>query len=130
MIISTGSNSKRFGDVCYTFVIFSLNISDFIVLRLVEKLSYKNFKNAFLLIVLFNCLAHFFCVYVLIGSRIVLVLLNPSSLDSYGAKNSNDLKEFVPMRNKKGFNKLVNKLVKGTNSIFKQVSNISSSSNN
>ncbi|ORX50033.1 hypothetical protein BCR36DRAFT_327522 [Piromyces finnis] len=113
MIITTGGKSKRFGDVCYTFVIFGLNISNFIVQRLLLTLSDEYFYSVFLLIVSFNCLTHFFCIHFLVGSRILLILLNPSTVESNVSKvNTTYLKEFIPLKRNNAYVSLIGRFKK------------------
>ncbi|ORX50027.1 hypothetical protein BCR36DRAFT_412519 [Piromyces finnis] len=102
MIIATGSRSKNFGDICYTFVIFSTNISDFLVERLITKLDGgDNYPLYFFLTILFNCFLHFSCVYVLVVSRIVLILLYPNSEKNTSQSNTNsynDATQYIGLR--------------------------------
>ncbi|OUM60547.1 hypothetical protein PIROE2DRAFT_13663 [Piromyces sp. E2] len=113
MMITTGKISKKFGDISYVFVIFSLNISDFIVRRLLEKLSHVNYPKYFFLIIIFNCLVSFFCIHFLIGSRLLFVLIYPSDFTKSQYKvstmDSGDLREFIPLRSKKAYRNLIKK---------------------
>ncbi|ORX79208.1 hypothetical protein BCR32DRAFT_294565 [Anaeromyces robustus] len=78
MIITTGNVVNKFGDICYTFVIFSLNIVDFISNRLLHKLYYSNFAFDYFIITLFKCIACLSCIYFLVGSRLIFIILyNP-----------------------------------------------------
>ncbi|ORX50030.1 hypothetical protein BCR36DRAFT_352923, partial [Piromyces finnis] len=99
MIIATGSRSSKFGDVCYTFVIFCTNISDYLVNELIKKLDGKNYPQYFFLTILFNCFLHFICVYVLIGSRIHLLMNNPE-FDTGGTNSTTDATQYVALRSK------------------------------
>jgi len=101
MIIVTGSRSKKFGDICYTFVIFSTNISDFTTEHLLMMLNEKNYPIYFFLVILVNCFLHIICVYFLVGSRIHLLMTNPNydfNDSSYGS--STDLSQYVALRSK------------------------------
>jgi len=102
MMVVTGSQSKKFGDVCYTLIIFSTNISDFIVERLITHLHGNNYSLYFFLTVIFSCFIHFICVYVLIGSRIKLLLINPDfDFNNSSKKNTNDITEYVSLIKRK-----------------------------
>jgi len=105
MMVVTGSQSKKFGDVCYTLIIFSTNISDYIVERLITYLHGDNYSLYFFLAISFSCFIHFICVYVLIGSRIKLLLINPDfDFDNSSKKNSNDITEYVALiKNRRKF---------------------------
>jgi len=100
MIIATGSHSKKFGDVCYTFVIFIINISDYLVERLITKLDGgSNYDIYFFLTVVFSCLLHFICVYILVGTRILLILTCPD-YDFNTSRRSGDASQYVALRSK------------------------------
>ncbi|ORX50026.1 hypothetical protein BCR36DRAFT_327497, partial [Piromyces finnis] len=107
MIIATGSHSKKFGDICYTFVIFSTNISDYLVNELIKKLDGKNYPLYFFLTILFNCFLHFACVYILIGSRVHLLITKPGfdMIDS----NGTDITQYVALRSKLKSMSMLNK---------------------
>ncbi|ORX50029.1 hypothetical protein BCR36DRAFT_412521 [Piromyces finnis] len=78
MAIYTGTLSKRFLDISYIFVIYTTNIADYIVERLITRLKGSMYYPMFiLLIVLFHCIVHFNCVYLLIGLRIYFIKKNP-----------------------------------------------------
>ncbi|OUM63269.1 hypothetical protein PIROE2DRAFT_10238 [Piromyces sp. E2] len=101
MIIATGSRSKKFGDVCYTFVIFSTNISDFLTERLLMWLNEKNYPVYFFIISLYTCFVHFICVYFLVGSRIQLLMTNPNfDADVSSNGTSDDITKFIALRSK------------------------------
>ncbi|ORX50028.1 hypothetical protein BCR36DRAFT_327504 [Piromyces finnis] len=104
MIIATGSRSKKFGDVCYTFVIFGTNISDFLVERLITRLDGKEYYPLYFFVtVFFNCLLHFICVYILVGSRIHLLINNPNFdfvSSSNGTTNASDASQYVALRSR------------------------------
>jgi len=118
MIIATGSCSKKFGDICYTFVIFSTNISDFIVERLLHWLSDKEYPLYFFLVVLVNCSLHIICVYVLVGSRIHLLMTDPNFDASSSTSSTTDATQFIALRTK----------IRSI-SIIKKISTLVSSSN-
>jgi len=102
MIIATGSCSRKFGDICYTFVIFITNISDFIVERLLTWLNEKNYPLYFFIVILVNCFLHFVCIYFLVGSRIHLLMTDPEydMITSSNNKNSTDITQFISLRSK------------------------------
>jgi len=100
MIVATGSRSKKFGDVCYTFVIFSTNISDFVTERLLTRLSDKNYPLYFFLVILVNCSLHFICIYFLVGSRIQLLMSDPEFDATTSTRNSKDITQYVALRSK------------------------------
>jgi len=119
MMLTTGRVSKKFGDISYIFVIFALNITDFIVRRLLEKLSHINYNKYFFILILFNCVVSFFCIHFLIGSRLLFVLLYPSDFNQSKYKvstmNSTELKEFIPLKSKKAYRDLVKKFKDNVN---------------
>ncbi|ORY30270.1 hypothetical protein LY90DRAFT_512688 [Neocallimastix californiae] len=125
MMINTGRISRKFGDISYIFVIFILNISDFIVTRLLEKLSHINYPRYFFLIMLFNCLVSFFCIHLLIGSRLLFVLMFPDNINANSILKSSDLKEFVPLTSRKKYNKLLKKFKENISISFKSKKNSS-----
>jgi len=104
MIIATGSRSKNFGDVCYTFVIFITNISDFIINRLMKYLKEDGYPRYFFYTIIFNCVLHFICVHYLVGSRIQLLLFNPNFKFSSKTKASHrstlDITQYIALRSK------------------------------
>jgi len=97
MIVITGSKSKKFGDIYYTFVIFITNISDYNIERLITRLGGDNYPLYFFITCIFNCFLHFICVYVLIGSRIQLLIINPDLTNKISKKDSNDLRKYVTL---------------------------------
>jgi len=97
MIIATGSCSKKFGDICYTFVIFSTNISDYIIEHTLTRINDNNYPLYFFLVILVNCFLHIFCVYILVGSRINLLMSNPE-FDANSA--STDASQYIALRSK------------------------------
>eukprot|EP00833_Pecoramyces_ruminatium_P005064 jgi/Orpsp1_1/1179096/evm.model.c7180000067907.1 len=103
MIIATGKSSKKFGDICYTFIIFILNISSFITKRLLEKLAHKNYEKYFLLIIIFNGLTTLLCIYVLVGSRVLLICLSNGEYTLKSNQNCTpkNITEFIPLKAKK-----------------------------
>jgi len=128
MIITTGQVSQKFGDICYTFVIFFLNISDFIVKRLLEKLSYENYDKYFLLIIIFNTVASALCIYTLVGSRLFLIIMYPGEIGSNGIKlvtsdNLDNLAAFVPLISRKKYFSILNKFKKLKTSFTNLTSN-------
>eukprot|EP00833_Pecoramyces_ruminatium_P009151 jgi/Orpsp1_1/1183183/evm.model.c7180000084202.1 len=101
MMITTGSVSKKFGDVCYIFVVFGLNISDFITNKFLQKFSHEHYNVLYLVVIILNGLVYFTCVYTLVGSRLIFVLLYASESTDNKNISSSDLKEFVPLNNDK-----------------------------
>jgi hypothetical protein len=117
MIITTGQVSQKFGDICYTFVIFFLNISDFIAERLLEKLSDENYEKYFLLIIIFNTVACFLCIYTLVGSRLYLIVMYPAELKNMTSQfvssdNLGNFAAFVPLISRKRYFSVLNKFKK------------------
>ncbi|ORX59214.1 hypothetical protein BCR36DRAFT_408728 [Piromyces finnis] len=101
MIIATGSQSKKFGDICYTFVIFITNISDYIIERLITRLDGgDDYPLYFFITIVFNCLLHFICVYILVGSRISLLLNNPKFDFVSSTSSSSDASQYVALRSR------------------------------
>ncbi|ORX46467.1 hypothetical protein BCR36DRAFT_297677 [Piromyces finnis] len=100
MIIITGSRSRKFGDICYTFVIFITNISDFNVERLIVWLNEENYPLHFFIIIIFDCVLHFICVYFLVGSRIQLLLTNPEFDFVNSSNNSSDDTQYIALRSR------------------------------
>jgi len=101
MIIATKDFSKNFGDVCYTFIIYVLNIVDFIIIRIMQKISHEHFSLYMLILFLINGLTYFGCEYFLVGSRLVFIILYPEAFDEDNDKvlNSN-LTEFISTKSK------------------------------
>jgi len=111
MIVATGSYSKKFGDICYTFVIFSTNISDYIVGRLITRLDGgDNYPLFFFITIIFSCLLHFICVYTLVGSRILLLMRGSRNYSNSSTTNdSSDATQYIALRSRtKGMNILNN----------------------
>jgi len=100
MIVATGSHSKKFGDICYTFVIFSTNISDYIVGRLITRLDGgDNYPLFFFITIIFSCLLHFICVYTLVGSRILLLMRGSRNYSNSSTTNdSSDATQYIALR--------------------------------
>jgi len=78
MIIITGSNSKKFGDICYVFVVFIINVNDYMIDFMISCLDETYFFSSFFLLTLYNDLLILICVYLLVGSRIIVILINPN----------------------------------------------------
>ncbi|ORX59215.1 hypothetical protein BCR36DRAFT_401805 [Piromyces finnis] len=92
MIIATGSQSRKFGDICYTFVIFITNISDYIIERLITRLDGGDYYPLYFFITIaFNCLLHFICVYILVGTRISFLFTNSNN----NVFNSTDATQYI-----------------------------------
>jgi len=127
-MVITGSHSKKFGDIYYTFVIFSTNISDFIVERLITCLDGDNYPLYFFITIAFNCFLHFICVYVLIGSRIELLMISPNIEDT--EKSKNDITDYVSMYNSKIKYSLLYKKFKRINENSEQTKTYNNTVNN
>jgi len=103
MIIATGSCSKKFGDICYSFVIFIINISDFLEERLITRLDGKNnYKLYFFLTVVCSCILHLICVFTLVGKRILIIEKNRKFdlLSSKGSHTTEEISQFVAARSR------------------------------
>ncbi|KAL6621355.1 hypothetical protein U3516DRAFT_862577 [Neocallimastix sp. 'constans'] len=129
MIIATGRNSKKFGDICYTFVIFILNINNFVTGSLIVLMSYEYWDLGFFLLILYNGVCCLFCIYMLVGSRLLFILITQDDIDVSKYK-SEDLKEFIPL--KRTINKYLSliKKVKNVRSYISSKTSIRSTSNN
>jgi len=103
MTIRIGGKSKKFIDVCYLFVIFIINITNFNVKRLLLKIYHENYGKYFLMIALFNGLITLFCIYILVGSRIVCILYNSDEYTMDDDKHliPKNIIDFIPMSVKK-----------------------------
>jgi len=78
MIIITGSNSKKFGDICYVFVVFIINVNDYMIDFMITCMDEPYFFSSFFLLTLYNDLLILVCVYLLVGSRIIVILIDPN----------------------------------------------------
>jgi len=132
LIISAGNYSKNFGDICYTFVVFILNINDFIMGILMSALSYKYFKVGFLLIMTYSCISALFCMYLLVGSRLIFILtINEFNSNRFTRMKMDDLKDFIPLKfNKHQYMDLIKKFKKKRRTFFNSKSNINRTSKN
>ncbi|OUM66410.1 hypothetical protein PIROE2DRAFT_6354 [Piromyces sp. E2] len=113
MIIATGSCSKKFGDIFYTFVIFCINISDYLVEHLITKLNGgSRYPLYFFLVISLSCFLHFACVFILVGMRIFLIMTNHYvDLFEESESSSNDVSQYVALRsriNNRKINRIVN----------------------
>jgi len=97
MIIVTGRNAKRFGDISYTYIIFVLNIGQFITQTSIEKFKADHYPVYFFFVILFICFVTFACIYALVGSRVLTIILTPPEYDVVNT-NKYDLKDFVPLK--------------------------------
>lgn len=97
--MTTGSNSKSFGDICYNFVIFLLNVEDYMTEELLLFLSHEHFPFFFFLISFINCAFVLFCIHMLAGSRLLYVLQNLNNFKKVNGKyDSRNLKDFIPKK--------------------------------
>jgi len=95
MIIITGSHSKKFEDIYFLFVVFIINVNDYMIDFIISCFDETYFFSSFFLLTLINDLIILVCVFLLVGSRIIVILFNPN----YGSRNSGveNLKKYVPM---------------------------------
>eukprot|EP00833_Pecoramyces_ruminatium_P016399 jgi/Orpsp1_1/1190431/evm.model.d7180000078936.1 len=98
LIIATGSKSKHFGDICYVFVIFFLNVEDFITEVTLYNIRSEPFPRDYFIITIINCLTCLFCIHMLVGSRLLYVIQNPSVFRKNGKYVTANLQEFIPMK--------------------------------
>jgi len=109
MIITTGNVSKRFGDICYVFIVFLLNIVDFIVERLLQKLSHEYYPQLLFLIFIFNAISYFLCVYYLVGSRLIFIL-SSEFMEKEQTVSVEDLSHFVGLKSRQEYRDAINKI--------------------
>lgn len=134
LIITVGKLSYKFSDIWYMFVVYIMNIQDYVSEEVITSLSYEKFSKYFFYLVFINCIVCIYCIHILVGTRIVHIMLSPydSDLDSSKYKFI-DLKEFVPLRlsKKKYFNfiKKIKQLKTYTSSVFASSDNITYKSN-
>jgi len=101
MIITTERSARNFGDISYIYIIFVINISEFIVTSFSQKLSHEHYPLYYFLLVLYICVVTLLSLYVLVGARVLLVILTVSEFNI--SNNSNiDLKEFIPLKPSRG----------------------------
>jgi len=103
MIITTSKFTKKFGDICFIYIIFVLNILDYLSKILLEKFHHQNYKKYFLFIILMNSFITFLCVYILVGSRIIFIRFYYGKYNCFKEVfSSKNITEFIPLkRNKK-----------------------------
>ncbi|ORX48397.1 hypothetical protein BCR36DRAFT_354705 [Piromyces finnis] len=118
-IIIVGKNSRKFGDISYIYLVFVINVLDYTLEELLIYLSSDHYGRNFVLITLINCVVTLICIYMLVGCRIIFVMISPSLTNA----NSEDLKEFIPLKlTKMGYTKIVEKM----NSIKSSSKNVNS----
>ncbi|ORX87881.1 hypothetical protein BCR32DRAFT_263935 [Anaeromyces robustus] len=96
MIVATKKEAKRFGDISYSYIIVILNICDFMTDTLLIKISQDNYSFYFFLLVFLNCLINFICIYILVGTRLLFIMIAPPEYELSLEKNY-DLKDFIPI---------------------------------
>ncbi|ORX80827.1 hypothetical protein BCR32DRAFT_280198 [Anaeromyces robustus] len=106
-ISATGKKARKFGSSSYTFIVFFLNIHDYVSEEIILYLDAKHFGITFLFTAIYNCLVCILCIYLLVGCRILYVKLNPN----LKVNNQMDLKEFVGLElTKMGISSAKNRL--------------------
>lgn len=75
-------------------------------------LNYVRFPQYFFLMVIINAVVCLFCIYMLVGSRLLFIVLSPSDYELLDGKyKSIDLREFIPLRaSKKKYLSLIKKI--------------------
>jgi len=122
MIICTGSFSKKFGDICYVFVVFFMNVNDFMINFMITIFDEGIFFKFFFILTIYNDIMVLFCIYILVGSRVLNILINPKYDSVRGS--SVDLKKYVTL-NFSLFSRSSNKTMNGSNSTLNKNSSIS-----
>jgi len=103
-------------DISYIYIIVILNISDHVFNNYIYRITVEDFPVYFFIFTLINCIIHAICLYILIGSRLLLLITLRNEMNG----NNNDLKDFVPMSTKQQYKILMNKLkVLTSNAILK-----------
>lgn len=116
MIIRTGRVSKTFSDISYTSCIFILNMANYTVERLTDCID-KNFEKWFLGICIFYGLVCFFCIFMLVGMRLLFIICIPAeytNTNNSGTKfiNSDQLGNFVTLQfNKQNYLELFKNMI-------------------
>ncbi|ORX77385.1 hypothetical protein BCR32DRAFT_270674 [Anaeromyces robustus] len=131
MIITTERQAKSYGDISYTYIIFVINISEFIITSFSQKMSHEHYSFYFFLLVLYICVVTFVCIYILVGARVLLIILTISEFNP--TNNSNyDLREFIPLKaSRKRYFSLIMKLKDmATHTFTKYTTSRSNMSNN
>ncbi|ORY44994.1 hypothetical protein LY90DRAFT_671562 [Neocallimastix californiae] len=95
MIICTGSFSKKFGDICYVFVVFLINVNDFMINFMITIFDEGVFFKFFFLLTIYNDIMVLFCIYFLVGSRVLNILINPKYDNVRGS--SVDLRKYISL---------------------------------
>jgi len=71
-------------------------------------LSSKHYGRNFFYITIINCVVTLLCIYMIVGCRVILVMLNPNTNINV---NSDNLKEFIPIQlTKMRYKQLINQL--------------------
>ncbi|OUM63734.1 hypothetical protein PIROE2DRAFT_9672 [Piromyces sp. E2] len=89
------NNSKKFGDICYVFVVFIINVNDFMIDLMISFMDEQYFYSFYFLLTVYNNVMILVCVYLLVGSRIIVIFLNPN-YDKRVSSNDN-IKNFIPL---------------------------------
>jgi len=95
MIIITGNYSKKFGDICYVFVVFIININDYMINLMITRFDEEKFFKFYFLLTVYNDILILLCIYLLVGSRVLNILINPK-FDNPRSSNV-DLKKYIPI---------------------------------
>ncbi|ORX51509.1 hypothetical protein BCR36DRAFT_411966 [Piromyces finnis] len=112
MIQNIQSKTKNITDVSYIYVIIVLNITQHLGEKVIFKCQSDYFPLFFFVEVIILCLIHAICIYILVGSRLLLVI----TLNSDIVPDVYDLKDFVPISTKEQYKLLVNKIKSFTSS--------------
>jgi len=110
MITVAGRNATKFGDIRYTYIVYAMNICQYISQVFVQKFSIENYPKKFFYIILFICLTYFICLYILVGARVLFIILSSSSSLDMKDPSKYDLKEFVSLKTNLQFGKFMNRI--------------------
>jgi len=133
MITIAGRNATKFGDIRYTYIVYAMNICQYISQVFVQKFSIENYPKKFFYIIIFICLTYFICLYILVGARVLFIILSSSSSLDMKDPSKNDLKEFVSLKTYLQYGKLMNRIKESltkVNSSKNDNSSINRSKNN
>jgi len=95
MVIITGNYSKKFGDICYIFVVFIININDYMINLMITRFDEESFFKFYFLLTVYNDVMILICIYLLVGSRVLNIFINPK-FDNPRSSNV-DLKKYIPI---------------------------------
>eukprot|EP00833_Pecoramyces_ruminatium_P012403 jgi/Orpsp1_1/1186435/evm.model.d7180000050574.1 len=128
MITTAGRNARKFGDIRYTYIIFIMNITQFITQSYIQKFSMENYPKRFFSTIIFLCLVYFLCIYILVGARVLFIMLVGSTLDMKSSSKY-DLKEFVSLKSLGQYRKFIN-MIKESLSRMNLIKNNNNNDNN